>query len=124
MSKVFQDQVAESNDRRQQIVEVMGDSARQDANCLHLLRLAKLLLELPSVGNVFGYANNSGDNTSGVANRISDIANPTRRSIRTDDLIRFVIRSLSLPLKSMLDPATIIGLNSLKPHAGIGVQRF
>jgi hypothetical protein len=41
-----------SDDGRQQVVEVMRDAAGEQPHALHLLRLAKLLLETPALGDV------------------------------------------------------------------------
>ena len=40
-------QLAVAHDHREQVVEVVGDAAREPADRLHLLRLAQLLLEPP-----------------------------------------------------------------------------
>ena len=44
--------VAVAEDRRQQVVEVVGDASGELADALHLLGLAELLFELPALGDV------------------------------------------------------------------------
>ena len=60
-------QVGVAENRRQQVVEVVGDAAGQLSDCFHLLRLAQLLLELAAVGDVAHVDDNAGDGGIGQA---------------------------------------------------------
>ena len=50
--EVHEQELAEAQDRRQDVVEVVRDAARELADDLQLLRLAQLLLERPLLGDV------------------------------------------------------------------------
>ena len=41
-----------SHDHGQKIIKIMGQPAREPADCLHFLNLHELLLELPTLGDV------------------------------------------------------------------------
>ena len=48
----LQQQVGETDDRRQHVVEVVGDATGEFANRLHLLALRELQFECPLLGHV------------------------------------------------------------------------
>ena len=48
----FEQQLAEADDRRQQIVEIVRDTAGEPADALHLLRLAELAFEAAAFGDI------------------------------------------------------------------------
>src|SRR5579871_6355607 len=50
---IVEEHLSIPHDDAQKIIEVVRDSSRQQAHSFHLLRLAKLILEIPSFGNVF-----------------------------------------------------------------------
>src|SRR5438045_4269464 len=72
---IVEDEVGAAADHRQQIIEVVGDTAREASHCLHLLCLAKLALETLASGQVV-------DESLGV--RSSSIAIPDDESGTVD----------------------------------------
>ena len=51
-AKILEQQVGVASDRREDVVEVVGDAARETPNGLHLLRLTQLLLEAEPLRDV------------------------------------------------------------------------
>ena len=48
-------QIRIADDGRQDVVEIMGNSASQRADCLHLLRLTEFQFQFPLAGDIPGY---------------------------------------------------------------------
>ena len=53
VTQIAEDKIAVPFDHRKQVVEVVGNTARETAYGFHLLCLAKLLFQLPSFGKIF-----------------------------------------------------------------------
>jgi hypothetical protein len=62
-----QQELAAAQDDREQIVEVVGDAAREAADRLHLLGLAELALEGAVLGDVGEHAQRAHDDARGIA---------------------------------------------------------
>ena len=69
LGKRHLEQRREALDRREQIIEVVGDAAGQQSHRLHLLRHAKLGFELPVRGHVGDHRDRPHDFLVAVAHR-------------------------------------------------------
>ena len=81
-------ELAVAGDRRQQVVEIVGDAARQPPHRFHLLRLAELLLALaerllrtPAGGDVGDDGHDAGDGPAGVVQRPRGYAQVDLRAV-------------------------------------------
>ena len=52
-------QLGVAGNRRQRVVEIVGDAAGEPADRFHLLRLPQLILEQPAVGDVLHRADHA-----------------------------------------------------------------
>src|SRR5262249_40779785 len=101
-----------AGDHHQQIVEVMGNTASQPANGLHLLGLAQLLLERPALGYVFGE-----DLECDVLLFVCDRAS-REPDVRDRTILAGPLRSKSFEI---LARAQLVGEN--KPQLTVRIQR-
>ena len=73
-----------AQDDGQQVVEVVGDAARQLADGVHLLRLPELLLERAPLGDVEGDAGGAYGLAAIVEREMRDQVDPPDRAVRPD----------------------------------------
>ena len=79
-----------------QVIEIMGDAARQLPHRLHFLGLAQLLLQSEPIGHVFGGPHHPVYGASRIPNRKGPIAHPANGTVGTNDSIGVI--ELSRPL--------------------------
>src|SRR5436190_23489570 len=94
----------------------MGDSSSKPADTFQFLRMEKLGLQLPMLGDVLG---NSGDSYYGatfIENGKCFVANPTNRSVGAQDPVFFVVGAFDLLRQCRRNPFTIIFMNSAEPR--------
>ena len=85
--QVLHGQPGVSADGQHDVVEVMGDAARQRAQCLHLLRLQHGTLHLLARMNVRAHAHHAQRHSLRVALQPSTRSHPQHRAIRMNDAI-------------------------------------
>ena len=81
-----------AGDRRQRIVEIVGDAARQPPNRFHLLRLPELILEHPPLGEVLHGADHSQRPPLRVPQDAGLLVHPPHRAIRPHQAVLDVVR--------------------------------
>ena len=79
-----------------EVVEVVGDTAGEQAECLHLLRLAELGFEVSVLCYVHRRAYHAEYFSGGVADREGAVMNPAYGAVRAQDTVGFIILPTSL----------------------------
>ncbi len=110
------DQIGRHQRRREDVVEVVRNAARQRADRLHALRPQQLLLKLAMLGDILGHTDDAGDVPGRVLDRKGPVSNPTHVSVWPDDpvnLVKLVGRG-TRPY-GLIHALAILGVNCLRP---------
>ena len=83
----LQEQLAVSQDARQQVVEVVGHASSQPADRLHLLRLLQLLLQVPAVRDVQDDPLHVGRTARVVDHVLQELVHPAQLGILAHDAV-------------------------------------
>ena len=111
-------QLRVAGDDGQEVVEIVRHAAGQAPHRLHLLRLAKFLLQLLVLGNVHHHAAELADLAAFISHHADDILEPDRLAVRGD---RPVAEAVISPLRNRFaapldDVFAILRMDVLNPE--------
>src|SRR5262245_38027259 len=101
-----------TNDR-QQIIEIMSDPSRQPAYCLHFLCLAELLFQFAVGRDILRNSRDAVRLAFRITYQKRTVVDPSHRTVRTDDSIKFLDRFRSRLLEERDEAVPILGLHGL-----------
>jgi len=110
------------DDRTQDVVEIMRDSARQRSDRLQLLRLPELLLQMAPLGDVLRRADDAINRPRLVLDRKSPVAHPAQLSVGSHDPVDFMITPAGLQVESRDYVGPVFLVDGLDPGGRIAVK--
>ena len=107
---------------RQQVVDLVGDAAREPAEALHLLRVPQLLLEPAHVGDVGREAGEAHDLPRLVADGLAAVVHVDDRAVRAHHAVLGLV-AVEPAGPGRVDARAVAGMHALQPARRVGEQR-
>ena len=106
----------------QQVVDLVGDAAREPAEAVHLLRVPQLLLEPAHVGDVGREAGEAHDLPRLVADGLAAVVHVDDRAVRAHHAVLDLV-AVEPAGPGRVDARAVAGMHALQPARRVGEQR-
>lgn len=109
-------------ERGQDIVHIVGDTAREGADGLDALGVEKLILQFFALGDVFRGADDAHDRAGGIPDGVGVIAHPADAAVGADDAVGLVVGAGRLLFAGgEPDALPVFGMDAVEPGERCGV---